>query len=190
MAKIGYIRVSSKDQNPARQEELLKDCEIIYSEKVSGKNTDRPELKKLLDFVRKGDVVVVESYSRLSRSLRDLVNLVDQLENKGVRFISLKENIDTSTPQGRLQRNMFASFAEFNRELILENQREGIAIKKAQGGYKGRQPIKTDWAKFGSVYDRWKAGEIGTFAAAKETGFKIQTFYRRVKEYEQGRLPI
>lgn len=189
-ARFGYIRVSTKEQNTARQEELLKDCDELFIDKVSGKNTDREELKNLLSIVREGDTVVVESYSRFARSTRDLLNLVDQLNNMGVAFVSIKEQTDTSTPQGKLIMTIFAGLAEFEREQLLQRQREGIAIAKAEGKYKGRKPIKTDMGKFGAIYDRWKAGEIGTFAAANEAGFKIDTFYRRVKEYERGRLPI
>lgn len=190
MARIGYIRVSTKDQNPARQEELLKDCKKTFSEKVSGKNTDRPELKKLLDYVREGDTVVVESYSRFSRSTRDLLNLVEQLNNKGVAFVSLKEQTDTSTPQGKLVMTVFAGLAEFEREQMLQRQKEGIAIAKAEGKYKGRKPIKTEWVKFGAIYDNWKAGKMTAVGAAKELGLSPKTFYRRVAEFEQGRLPI
>lgn len=188
--KIGYIRVSTEEQNTARQEVLLKDCDRIFIDKKSGKNTDRTELKKLLDIVRPGDTVVVESYSRFARSTRDLLNLIDQLNNKKVTFISLKEQTDTSTPQGKLIMTIFAGLAEFEREQTLQRQREGIAIAKAEGRYKGRKPIQIDWAEFGKVFDRWKAGEITAVGAAKELGLKPKTYYRRVKEHEQGKTPI
>lgn len=190
MAKIGYVRVSTKDQNLARQMELLKDCDKIYPEKISGKNTDRPELKKLLDFVREGDTVVVESYSRFARSTRDLLNLVDQLQARGVDFVSLKEQTDTSTPQGKLIMTIFAGLAEFEREQSLQRQKEGIAIAKAEGKYKGRKPIAVDWGEFGRLYELWKSDKITAVGAAKELELKPKTFYRKVKEYEQGRLPI
>lgn len=188
MARIGYIRVSTKDQNPARQEALLQDCDRIYSEKISGKNTDRPELKKLLDFIREGDTVIVESYSRFARSTRDLLNLIDQLNKKGVAFVSLKEQTNTSTPQGKLIMTIFAGLAEFEREQTLERQREGIAIAKAAGKYKGRRPIQIDWAQFGALYDQWKAGKLTAVAMMKALNLSSATFYRRVKAFEQGRL--
>lgn len=116
MARIGYVRVSTAEQNTARQEALLKDCDRLYIEKKSGKDTDRPELMKLLAYIREGDTVVVESYSRLARSTRDLLSLLDQLSHKGVAFVSLKEQIDTGTPQGKLIMTIFAGLSEFERE--------------------------------------------------------------------------
>lgn len=190
MAKIGYIRVSTKEQNLARQEDLLKGCERVFSEKISGKDINRPELKKLLDFVREGDTVIVESYSRFARSTRDLLNLVDGLNKKGVAFVSLKEQTDTSTPQGKLIMTIFAGLAEFEREQTLQRQKEGIAIAKAEGKYKGRTPIKVDWAEFGKEHDKWKNGEITAVKAMENLKLRPNTFYRRAKEYEQGRLPI
>ena len=188
--KIGYVRVSTTEQNTARQEALLKDCDRIFIEKKSGKNTERPELKKVMDMVRAGDTVVVESYSRFARSTRDLLNLVDELNKKGVAFVSLKEQTDTSTPQGKLIMTIFAGLAEFEREQTLQRQREGIAIAKAEGKYKGRKPVQVDWVKFGELYDRWKRKEITAKKIMTELGLKPDTFYRKVKEFEQGRLPI
>lgn len=190
MAKVGYIRVSTSEQNTARQEELLKDCDKLFTEKLSGKDTNRPELKRLLDYVREGDTVIVESYSRFARSTRDLLNLVDQLNKMDVDFISIKEQIDTSTPQGKLMMTIYAGLAEYEREQILQRQREGIAIAKAEGKYKGRKPIAVDWGEFGRLYERWKAKEITAVKMMNELKLKPKTFYRRVNEFEQGRLPI
>ena len=190
MAKVGYIRVSTKEQNTARQEELLKDCDKVFIEKISGKDTNRPELKKLLDYVREGDTVMVESYSRFARSTRDLLNLVDQLNSMGVAFVSIKEQTDTSTPQGKFTMTIFAGLAEFEREQTLQRQREGIDLKKADGGYKGRPPKKIDWAKFGELYDQWKAGKIKAVEIMKKLELSSPTFYRKVEEYEKGRLPM
>lgn len=109
---VGYIRVSSADQNPARQEEALKShgVERVFEEKIFGKDMNRPKLKELLDFVREGDTVIGESYSRLARSTKDLLFIIDKLQEKKVSFVSLKENIDTSTPQGKLMLTIFAVF--------------------------------------------------------------------------------
>lgn len=184
MARIAYIRVSTEEQNTARQDAMIQDCDRVFREKASGKNTDRPELKKMLDYVREGDVVVVESYSRLSRSTADLLQLVETLRSKGVDFVSLKENIDTTSPTGKLIMTIFAGLTQFEREQLLQRQREGIAIAKAEGKYKGRQPISVDAHAFEAAYKAWKAGEQTAKQTMQQLGIKPNTFYRRVKEYE------
>lgn len=184
--KVGYVRVSTTEQNTSRQEKIMADLEVekIFIDKLSGKNTQRPELKRMLEFVRAGDTVVVESYSRLARSTKDLLNLIDTLAEKDVNFISQKEKIDTSTPQGRLMLTIFAGLAQFERECTLERQREGIAIAKSEGKYKGRKPIQVDEEKFKEVYDRWKAGKIKAVEAMIELELSKPTFYRKVKLFE------
>ena len=183
MARIAYIRVSTKEQNTARQEEAMKSqgVERTYIEKVSGKNTDRPQLKAMLDYVREGDTVVVESYSRLARSTADLLNIIESLNKKGVSFISLKENIDTTTPQGKLMLTIFAGLAQFERECLLQRQAEGIALAKTRGVYKGRKPIDkpNNWDE---VIALWKAGDITAVVAQKKLELTPATFYRKVKE--------
>ena len=133
--KVGYVRISTREQNTARQDVLMEKLgvEKVYTDKLSGKNTERPELQKMMDFVREGDVVVVESFSRFARNLRDLLDLTETLERKGVQFISQKERIDTNGPAGRLMLQIFGALAEFERETILERQAEGIAVAKAEG---------------------------------------------------------
>ena len=179
--KVAYIRVSTDDQNTARQEEAMKalGVERIYIEKVSGKNTDRPQLKAMLDFIREGDIVIVESYSRLARSTHDLLELVEYFTTKGVSFRSLKEDIDTSTPQGKLMLTIFAGIAQFERECLLQRQAEGIAVAKSAGKYKGRtpSPVPANWKE---VYSLWKSGEITAVEAQKRTGLKPNRFYRMV----------
>ena len=130
--KIGYIRVSTQEQNTLRQEVLMEQLGVdqIYIDRSSGKNAHRPELKTMLEFVRKGDVVIVESISRFARNTKDLLELVEQLTAKGVEFISQKEAIDTSTPTGKFMLTIFGAVAELEREYILQRQREGIAIAK------------------------------------------------------------
>ncbi len=144
--KLGYVRCSSADQNPARQEEILKEagCEKIFVDRMSGKDTNRPQLQKMLEYVREGDVLYVESISRLARSTRDLLNLIDQLQQKDVAFESQKEKIDTTTPQGKFMLTVFAAMADLEREQIRQRQKEGIAIAKAAGKYSGRQAIVVD----------------------------------------------
>lgn len=119
--KIGYIRISTTDQNTARQEVMMKElgAEQIFIDKMSGKNTDRPELKRMMNFVREGDVVIVESISRFARNTKDLLELVDQLTEKQVEFISKKEAIDTTTPTGKFMLTVFGAVAELEREYII-----------------------------------------------------------------------
>lgn len=142
--KIGYIRVSTQEQNTLRQEVLMEQLgvEEVYIDRISGKTADRPELKNLLEYVRRGDVVIVESISRFARNTRDLLDLVEKLTSKGVEFVSQKEAIDTTTPTGKFMLTVFGAVAELEREYILQRQREGIAIAKRNGVYKGRRPIE------------------------------------------------
>lgn len=188
MANIAYIRVSTVDQNTARQEEALKDCNIdkYYIEKVSGKNIkDRPELIKMMDYVRDGDTVIVESISRFGRSLSDLLNLIEQLNNKGVQFRSLKEgSIDTTTPTGKLVYSIFSSLAEFERETIRQRQAEGIAIAKAQGKYKGKPKKQINQNDFVSLYNRCLDGEITKKFMCRKLNISRSTLDRRIKEYK------
>jgi len=182
MARIGYIRVSTLEQNTGRQEAMLCGCDKLYTEKVSGKGTEnRPQLKAMLEYVREGDTVVCESYSRFARNTKDLFDLIDRLNQKKVAFVSLHEQVDTSTPQGRLMMTVFAGLAQFEREQLLERQREGIAIAKEAGKYTGRQPIRVDDAIFTREVKRWRANEQTAVQTMKNLGLKKNTFYRRVK---------
>ena len=125
--KIGYIRISTTDKNTARQEVLMKELNVeqVFIDRMSGKNIDRPELKKMMSFVREGDTVIVESISRFARNTKDLLDLVEQLTAKRVEFISKKEAIDTTTPTGKFMLTVFGAVAELEREYILQRQREG-----------------------------------------------------------------
>lgn len=181
---IKYIRVSTAEQNTARQESDSSDYVKVFIDKVSGKDTNRPALEEMMKYVRDGDTVVVESYSRFARNTRDLLQMVEFLEQKGVAFVSQKEQIDTSTPQGKLMLTIFAGLAQFEREQLLQRQAEGIAIAKQEGKYKGRKPISVDAAAFKTVYSEWKGGGITAREAMKRLNVKSNTFYRRVKEYE------
>lgn len=181
---IKYIRVSTAEQNTARQESDSSDYVKIFIDRVSGKDTNRPALEEMMRYVREGDTVVVDSYSRFARNTRDLLQMVEHLEHKGVAFVSQKEQIDTSTPQGKLMLTIFAGLAQFEREQLLQRQAEGIAIAKQEGKYKGRKPISVDEAAFKTVYNEWKGGGITAREAMKSLNVKSNTFYRRVKEYE------
>ena len=180
--KIGYVRVSTQEQNTIRQEVLMKSLgvEQLYIDKASGKNADRPELRRMLTYVRQGDTVIVESISRFARNTRDLLELVEQLTVKHVEFISQKEAIDTTTPTGKFMLTIFGAVAELEREYILQRQREGIAIAKEQGRYTGRKPIDTPDLE--RVARQWRGGEITAVEAMRQLNLKPTTFYRRVKE--------
>ena len=180
--KIGYIRVSTSEQNIARQEVLMEELgvEQVFIDKMSGKNMDRPELKRLLTFVREGDTVIVESISRFARNTRDLLDLLEQLNNKNVAFTSKKEAIDTTTPSGKFMLTVFGAVAELERSYILQRQKEGIAVAKAKGVYKGRKPIER--AELTPIVAQWREGKITAVEAMKKLDMKPSTFYRRVKQ--------
>ena len=185
--KVGYVRVSTTEQNTARQESLMESLgvEKIYIEKVSGKSKDRPKLQEMMSFVREGDTLIVESISRFARNTRDLLDLVEQLKKKKVEFVSKKENIDTSTPTGQFMLTVFGAMAQLERDTILERQREGIEEAKKLGKYKGRKPIAVDEDLFAEQYRLWKNGETQPKYMMRVLGLKPATFYRRVKAYEE-----
>jgi len=181
--KVGYIRVSTEGQNIARQEVLMQELGVdkIFIDKASGKNRERPQLRAMMNFVREGDVVIVESISRFARNTKDLLELVEELQSRQVIFISKKEAIDTNTPTGQFMLTVFGAVATLEREYILSRQSEGIAIAKAEGKYKGRKRIESP--DFESAYKRWQAGEITAAKAMKLLDMKRNTFYRRASEY-------
>lgn len=182
---VAYERVSTSGQSTLRQDVMMQDQQIekVFTEKVSGKDRNRPELQKMLEFVREGDTVIVESISRLARSTRDFLNILDELEKKHVALISLKEQIDTATPTGRFLVSIFAALAQLEREQILARQKEGIAAQKAKGIYTGGRPrIKVDKHQFEEQLSRYKSGEITAVQAMQQLGLKKATFYRLVRQ--------
>ena len=186
--KVAYIRVSTVEQNEARQMEAMKGFGIdkYFIEKKSGKNTtDRPQLQAMLNFVREGDTVYIHSLDRLARSTQDLLNIVEQLQAKGVELHSDKEAIDSNTPTGKLMLTMIAAINQFERENLLERQREGIAIAKEQGKYKGRKQIKPEaWEE---AYSKYKAREIKSVSElAKVLGISRPTVYKLIEQEEQA----
>ena len=186
--RVAYERVSTAGQSTLRQDVMMQNQNIekVFTEKISGKNRNRPELEKMLDFVREGGTVVIESISRLARSTRDFLNIPDELEKKNVALVSLKEQIDTATPTGRFLVSVFAALAQLEREQILTRQKEGIAAQKAKGIYTGGRPrIKIDQHAFRAVVCRWRAKELTAVQAAKELSLTKSTFYRLVKQYAE-----
>lgn len=183
--KVYYIRCSTEEQNEARQVEAANaiGAEKIFMDKLSGKSIDRPEFQQMMNFVREGDTVICSEISRIARNTKDLLNIVDELSKKKVEFVSQKESIDTTTPQGRFMLTVFGAMAELEREYILQRQKEGIAVAKTEGKYKGKQPLKVDEKKFREVCAKWRRNEITAVEAQKQLELKPNTFYRRVKQY-------
>lgn len=185
--KVGYVRVSTREQNTIRQDILMKELgvEKVFTDKASGKSrTARPNLEAMMDFVREGDVVIVESFSRFARSTKDLLNLVEELEKKGVQFISQKEQLNTDTPQGKFMMTVFAALAELERETTLQRQKEGIAAAMMEGKYTGRKPIEIEDDLLKEVHTKWYKDEITTKHAIQKLGVSKNTFYRRMWAYE------
>ena len=185
--KVAYIRVSTVEQHEARQMEAMKGFGIdkYFIEKKSGKDVDRPQLQSLLEFVREGDTVYIHSLDRLARSTKDLLAIVEQLQAKGVELHSNKESIDTSTPTGKLMLTMIGAIAEFERQNLLERQREGIAIAKEEGKYKGRKQLRPDaWEE---AYAKYRAREIKSVSElAKVLGISRPTVYKLIEQEEQA----
>ena len=187
MANVGYIRVSTKEQNTGRQYMLLSDRHIkidkMYEEHISGKDTNRPQLQAMLDYVRSGDTVYVESISRLARNTRDLLEIVEKLTDKDVQFVSLKEQLDTTTPQGKFVLTMFGALSQLERETIKERQREGIDLALSEGRPYGR-PKATISDTFAKHYREWKKGNIKAVEFMSLENLHKSTFYKLVKRYE------
>ena len=180
--KIAYVRVSTVEQNEARQIEALEKfgIEKWFTEKISAKDTNRPQLRQMLDFAREGDTVYIHDFSRLARSTKDLLDIVETLHSKGIALVSNKENIDTSTPTGKLMLTMIAAINEFERTNLLERQKEGIAIAKRNGKYKGRKPFSSD--KFDELYSRYLSREINKTELAKQLGISRPTLDKLIRE--------
>lgn len=185
---IAYVRVSTVEQNEARQREALKAFNIDkwFVEKASGKDAKRPILQEMLEYIREDDTVYVEEFSRLGRSTADLLATVQRIEDSGAKFVSLKENFDTKTPAGKLQMTMMAAIAEFERAMILERQREGIAIAKREGKYKGRKAVFVP--NIGEYYQKYMTRQGTKTSIATELGISRTTLDKLFKEYENDNL--
>jgi len=183
---IAYVRVSTVEQNEARQLEELEKRNIDkwFTEKVSAKNMNRPQLQAMLEFAREGDSVYIHDFSRIARSTKDLLDIVEQLTAKGVHLVSNKENIDTSTPTGKLMLTMIGAINEFERTNLLERQREGIAIAKREGKYKGRKAVSV--ADFSEHYKRYMSREISKAQLANELDISRPTLDKLIAEYKSA----
>jgi len=180
--KIGYVRVSTLEQKTERQEISLADLgvEKVFIDKASGKTAERPELKKMMEYVREGDIVIVESISRFARSAQDFLELMERLTEKEVSFISKKEGVDTATPAGRFMMTVFAAVAELEREYIRDRQREGIEIARKHGKYRGRKPGV--YPGFEYLLEQSKRGKITAACAMRKLGMSKSTWYRKARE--------
>lgn len=181
---IAYVRVSTAEQNEARQVEALQKHGIDrwFTEKVSGKNTDRPQLQAMLEFAREGDTIYIHDLSRLARSTGDLLRIVEQLNKKHIQLVSNKESIDSGTATGKLMLTMIGAINEFERQNLLERQREGIQIAKANGRYKGRCPVRVDSEKFRALRRQYLQRQLTKAAMAQKLGISRPTLDKLLRE--------
>lgn len=183
--KIGYARVSTEEQNLDRQMDNLKEqgCERIYCEKMTGTKKDRPELQRTLDTLRPGDILVVDSFSRLSRSTKDLLDIVEQLGKMQVELVSIKEKLDTTTPQGKLMLTMLSALSQFERDLISERTKDGLKAARARGRNGGRPKAGTAKTKAAALalYD---ANTLSNKEIAAQAGVSTATLSRWISEHK------
>lgn len=186
--RIGYARVSTSDQNLDRQLDLLKEngCENIYQEKMTGTKANRPEFEKMLATLREGDTLIVESFSRLSRSTKDLLETVEKLTTMGVNLISLKEQLDTTTATGKLMLTMLSALSQFERDIIAERTKEGLKAARARGRKGGRKPVGNEEIKRKAIA-LYEANAMTNPEIAKVSGVSTATFSRWVAEYKRGK---
>jgi DNA invertase Pin-like site-specific DNA recombinase len=182
--KIGYARVSTKDQNLSLQLDALQKegCEKIFQEKATGGSADREELKKLLEHLRAGDIIVIWKLDRLGRSLRDLVNLVTDIQAKGAGLKSLHDSIDTTTPQGKLTFHLFAALAEFEREIIRERTKAGLESARSRGRVGGRPKGLSKEAKDKAIIAStlYNQKQMSVAQICKHLGIAKSTFYKYI----------
>lgn len=185
--KIGYARVSTQDQNLDRQMDNLRaaGCERIFNEKMTGTKSDRPELKTMLLTLRSGDILVIDSFSRLSRSTKDLLQLVDQLTSMGIHLVSLKENLDTTTATGKLMLTMLSALSQFERDLIAERTIDGLKAARARGRCGGRPRIGSDKDKQ-QAYAMYQANIMSCQEIANKFNISLSTLNRWIKAEKQG----
>ena len=182
--RIAYVRVSTIEQNETRQIEALQKYNIDkwYIEKVSGKDTNRPKLQEMLEYVREGDIVYIHDFSRLARNTKDLLDIVEKLEKMKVHLFSEKDDIDTSKPMGVFMLTVLGAIAELERQNLLERQREGIEIAKREGKYKGGQVKRINDTVFNKAYQAYKSREINKKKMAEQLHISRPTLDKLLKE--------
>ena len=185
MALIGYARVSTEDQSLDLQRDALMErgCERVFEEKASGKDAERPQLRAMFEYLREGDTVVVWKLDRLGRSMRDLLELTEQMQERGVGFVSIKDGIDMTTATGRLYFHLMACLSEFERDLISERTKAGLAAARARGRQGGRKPA--DAKKLEQAYILYDSNTLSVADICKMTGISESTFYRYNKERKE-----
>jgi len=185
--KIGYARVSTQDQNLDRQLDNLRaaGCERIFNEKMTGTKSDRPELKTMLLTLRPGDVLVIDSFSRLSRSTKDLLDLVEKLTAMDVHLVSLKENLDTTTATGKLMLTMLSALSQFERDLIAERTIDGLKAARARGRCGGRPVIGTDKDRKQALA-MYRSNAMTNPEIAERFGISLSTLNRWIRKEKQG----
>lgn len=183
---IAYCRVSTVEQNEARQIQALEkyNIEKWFIEKVSAKDTNRPKLQEMLNFARENDTIYIHDFSRLARNTRDLLEITEMLTEKNIRLVSNKENIDTSTPTGKLMLTMIGGIAEFERQNLLERQKEGIEIAKQEKKFKGRKPVEVNETEFKLLLEEYLKRKINKVEFAKRLDISRPTLDKMLKEYE------
>jgi DNA invertase Pin-like site-specific DNA recombinase len=183
--KIGYARVSAQEQNLSLQLDALQaaGCEVVYQEKIGGGKKDRPELQKALAQIRAGDIVVVWRLDRLARSLRDLVSLVNEIQAKGAELQSLNDQIDTTTPQGKFTFHLFAALAEFERDIIRERTKAGLAAARARGRVGGRPKGLSKEAQHKAIIAEklYRDGELTVKQICQQLSISRGTFYNYLR---------
>ena len=186
--RIAYVRVSTEEQNEARQREALKlyHIEKWYCEKRSAKDTNRPQLESMLEFARSGDIIYIHDFSRLARNTQDLLELVQRMQQKGIQLVSCRENVDTETATGKLMLTMIAAINEFERAILLERQKEGIAIAKREHRYKGRKKISKS-EDFGQLFEKYQKHEISKSEIARQLKVSRPTVDRLILEEKEKR---
>ena len=177
----GYARVSTLDQNLNRQKDALREYGVdkIYCEKISGAKKNRPELDRLLEVLERGDSIVIESLSRLGRSVKNLSELMEMFNENGIRLISLKESVDTTSATGRLLFTIISSLAAFERETLIERTNEGLASARARGKVGGRP--KTNAAALKKAVALYETGQYSLADVTNLTGVSKSTLYRALK---------
>ena len=184
--KIGYARVSTKDQNLSLQTDAFEKegCKVIYQEKVSGAKTDRQELRKMIDQLREGDIVIIWKLDRLGRSLRDLINIMTEIQDKKAGLKSLNDSIDTTTPHGKLIFHLFAALAEFEKDIIRERTKAGLEAARARGRRGGRPKGLTKEARDKAMIAEtlYKQGKMSVSEICKHLGIARSTLYKYLKQ--------